>query len=54
MFLLLGAGHTVGEIATLLDISTKTVSTHRTRIREKTGLSSNAEIIRYARERSLA
>jgi DNA-binding NarL/FixJ family response regulator len=53
VFLLLGAGHTVGEIATLLDISPKTVSTHRARIREKTSLSSNAEIVRYAHERSL-
>ena len=53
VFLLLGAGHTVGEIATLLDISPKTVSTHRARIREKTGLSTNAQMVRYALERSM-
>lgn len=53
MFLLLGAGLTVGQVATRLDLSPKTVSTHRARIREKTGLSSTAEIIRYALESSL-
>ncbi len=48
IFLMLGAGHSVSEIATLLDLSPKTVSTHRARILEKTGLRSNAAIIRYA------
>ena len=53
VFLLLGAGLTVGQVATRLDLSPKTVSTHRARISEKTGLSSTAEIIRYALESSL-
>lgn len=53
VFVLLGAGLTVGQVATHLDISPKTVSTHRTRIREKTGLSSTAEIVRYVLENSL-
>lgn len=53
VFLLLAAGHTLGEIAAILDLSPKTVSTHRARIRAKTGLSSNSEIARYAAEWSL-
>ncbi|MDJ0847907.1 MAG: response regulator transcription factor [Myxococcota bacterium] len=48
IFLMLGAGQRVSEIATLLDLSPKTVSTHRARILEKTGLRTNAAIIRYA------
>jgi len=48
VFRLLGAGRAVGEIARKLKISVKTVSTHRTRILEKTGMRNNAEIIRYA------
>jgi DNA-binding NarL/FixJ family response regulator len=47
VFRLLGAGRSVGEIAKKLKLSVKTVSTHRTRILEKTGLRNNAEIIRY-------
>ncbi len=53
VFLLLGAGLTVGQVATRLDVSPKTVSTHRARIREKTGLRSTGEIIRYALDNSL-
>lgn len=48
IFLMLGAGRTVSEIATILGLSPKTVSTHRARILEKSGLSSNAAIIRFA------
>jgi DNA-binding NarL/FixJ family response regulator len=47
LFLLLGRGHRVSEIARQLGLSPKTVSTHRARILEKTGLRSNAEIVRY-------
>jgi two-component system, NarL family, invasion response regulator UvrY len=47
VFHMLGAGKTVGEIARKLRLSVKTVSTHRTRILEKTGLKNNADIIRY-------
>ena len=47
VFQLLGAGKTVGEIARKLRLSVKTVSTHRARILEKTGLKNNAGIIRY-------
>ena len=48
VFRLLGGGRSVGEIARKLKLSVKTVSTHRSRILEKTGMRNNAEIIRYA------
>lgn len=48
VFQLLGAGNSVSEVASLLNLSVKTVSTHRTHILAKTGLRNNAEIIRYA------
>jgi two-component system, NarL family, invasion response regulator UvrY len=47
IFQFLGAGQSVTEIARFLNLSVKTVSTHRTRILEKTGLHSNAEIVQY-------
>lgn len=53
IFLLLGEGLSVGQIATRLEISPKTVSTHRAHILEKTGLTSNADIIRYVVEKKL-
>lgn len=48
VFRLLASGKSVGEIAELLHLSAKTVSTYRTRSLEKTGFRSNAEIIAYA------
>lgn len=48
VFRLLASGRSVGEIAELLHLSAKTVSTYRTRALEKTGFRSNAEIISYA------
>jgi DNA-binding NarL/FixJ family response regulator len=48
---LIGGGKTVSEIALLLAISDKTVSTYRARILEKTGMKNNAELIRYVVER---
>lgn len=48
IFRLLGSGKSVGEIARKLKLSVKTVSTHRARILEKTGLRNNADIIHYA------
>jgi two-component system, NarL family, invasion response regulator UvrY len=48
VMLFLAAGHTVTDIAALLTLSVKTVSTHRTRIMRKMQLSSNAELARYA------
>ncbi|HET7433669.1 MAG TPA: response regulator transcription factor [Thermoanaerobaculia bacterium] len=47
VFRMLGMGQSVTQIAQTLNLSVKTVSTHRTRIREKTGLADNAEIVRY-------
>jgi two-component system, NarL family, invasion response regulator UvrY len=45
---LLASGKTMGEIADLLQLSDKTVSTYRARILEKMGMRTNVEIIRYA------
>jgi DNA-binding NarL/FixJ family response regulator len=50
---LLGAGKSVKEIAAVMELSVKTVSTYRARILEKTSLKSNAEIIRYTLEHGL-
>jgi two-component system, NarL family, invasion response regulator UvrY len=50
---LIGAGKSVKEIAAVMELSVKTVSTYRTRILEKTTLKSNAEIIRYTVEHGL-
>jgi DNA-binding NarL/FixJ family response regulator len=48
VFLQLGAGKGVAQIATRLKLSPKTVRTYRSRILEKTNLKSTAEIIFYA------
>jgi DNA-binding NarL/FixJ family response regulator len=50
---LIGAGKAVREIATTLSLSPKTVSTYRTRILEKLGLQTSAELIRYALQHQL-
>lgn len=47
IFRMLGAGKTVTDIARELNLSVKTVSTHRTRLLAKTGLHDNAEIVQY-------
>lgn len=49
----IGSGKTVCEIAKMLFLSDKTVSTYRTRILEKTGLRNNAEVVRYVVEQEL-
>lgn len=48
VFRLIADGKSVTEIADLLDVSVKTVSTYRTRVLEKTGFRTNADIIGYA------
>lgn len=48
VFLLIASGISLSDIGAKLGLSVKTVSTYRTRILEKTGLHSNADIIRYA------
>jgi len=45
---MMAAGKTASGIASNLHISVKTVSTYRTRILEKLGMASNAELIAYA------
>lgn len=50
---LIGSGKTVGEIAGELSLSVKTVSTYRTRILEKTGMKTNAELTHYALKNGL-
>ena len=45
---LIASGKTVGEIARVLFLSDKTISTYRARILDKMGLKNNAELIHYA------
>lgn len=47
---LIGQGRTVSDIAELLHLSVKTVSTYRTRVLEKMDMKSNAELVRYCVE----
>jgi DNA-binding NarL/FixJ family response regulator len=53
VFKQLAGGASPTEIARRLHLSVKTVSTHKTRIQEKLGLSSTAELVRYALEHQL-
>lgn len=48
VFLRLARGETVSDIAAALNLSVKTVSTFRTRILDKTGFRTNADIVAYA------
>ncbi|MDN7465771.1 response regulator [Burkholderia gladioli] len=48
IFLLIAAGESITGISGKLGLSTKTVSTHKTRILEKSGLANNAALVRYA------
>ena len=50
---LIASGQTVGGIADELALSVKTVSTYRTRMLQKMGMSNNAEATRYALENGL-
>src|SRR5712692_6716439 len=45
---LIASGKTVGEIAELLSLSDKTISTYRARILKKMGMKTNAELTHYA------
>ncbi len=49
----IASGQTVSEIAMTMKLSVKTVSTYRARLLEKMGMSSNAELTRYAIENRL-
>lgn len=53
VFSLIASGKTVSEIARDINLSVKTVSTYRTRILEKMGLQTNAELTRYAFQHKL-
>jgi DNA-binding NarL/FixJ family response regulator len=53
VFKQLAGGASPTDIARRLHLSVKTVSTHKSRIQEKLGLSSTAELVRYALEHRL-
>ncbi|MCP1675532.1 DNA-binding NarL/FixJ family response regulator [Natronocella acetinitrilica] len=53
VFTLLVGGRTVSQIADELEVSSKTVSTHKTRILQKMGMDSVAALVRYAMEHDL-
>jgi len=53
IFCKLAAGRTVSEIAAELRLSVKTVSTYRSRVLEKMGFNSNADITTYALRNNL-
>ena len=48
VFLLVAGGKSVSDIAAQLNLSVKTVSTHKANILQKMGMSTQAELIRYA------
>jgi DNA-binding NarL/FixJ family response regulator len=50
---MIASGKTVKDIAEGLSLSVKTVSTYRARVLEKTGMKTNAELIRYALQTQL-
>lgn len=51
---LIGSGKTVGDIAEMLHLSVKTISTHRTNLLKKLGMANNAEVMRYCVDHNLA
>ncbi|MBL7738424.1 MAG: response regulator transcription factor [Chitinophagaceae bacterium] len=53
VFKLLASGKAISDIAAQLSLSATTVSTYRSRIMEKMHMRSNAELTRYAIEKSL-
>ena len=50
---LIASGKTVGEIAELLNLSDRTISTYRARLLEKMGMKTNAELTHYAIQNKL-
>jgi two-component system invasion response regulator UvrY len=50
---LMASAKTVGEIASLLSLSSRTISTYRARLLEKLALKTNAQVMRYAIENKL-
>ena len=53
VFRMIASGKTVSEIAKELCLSVKTISTHRARVLEKTGMKNNAELTHYAMAKGL-
>jgi DNA-binding NarL/FixJ family response regulator len=53
VFMRLSEGASVSDIADVLNLSVKTISTYRTRLKEKMGLGSNAEMASYAMRHGL-
>lgn len=54
VFRLLAAGVSVTDIATRLNLSVKTISTHKANLMQKMGLGNASELIRYAIKHGLA
>jgi DNA-binding NarL/FixJ family response regulator len=54
VFSLLAKGVTINDIANQLMISSKTISTHKARLMEKMGFSSNTDLVRYAISHDMA
>jgi DNA-binding NarL/FixJ family response regulator len=50
---LIASGKTVGEVAAILELSVKTVSTYRTRVLAKMGMETNAQLTYYAIKNAL-
>jgi DNA-binding NarL/FixJ family response regulator len=53
VLVMIGTGKSVSEIAAELSLSVKTVSTYRTRLLEKMGMDTNAQLIKYAVQQGL-
>lgn len=51
---MIGGGKTVSQIATTLGLSVKTISTYRSRLLDKMGMRTNAELTRYALSHGIA
>jgi two-component system, NarL family, invasion response regulator UvrY len=49
----IASGEAVGEIASRMNLSVKTISTYRARLLEKMGMATNAELVRYAIQNGL-
>lgn len=53
VFRWISTGKTVGEIAALLSLSDKTISTYRARVLKKMGMRTNAELTHYAAQNNI-
>lgn len=53
IMLMIASGKTLKEMAAVISLSEKTVSTYRARLLEKMGMHNNAEIMRYAFDKHL-